>query len=209
MYEMAAKQASERGADEFELRRQRDRAAVEELLIWYTMSVDLRDWALFRSCFGEQVAVNFDPPVADVPDGPMTPEEWAAFAGAHRNVPEATQHYYSISSVRLDGNDAEALMYYRASHGGSVDAPPFLNNTYSTFRCRRTSAGWKIVEISTHSLPLSIELGPESADTFAPPDVDDAEGSSSDDGHLYPRPGRGSKRHGPASKRQRSAAKRR
>ena len=125
------------------------------------MSVDLRDWAPFRSCFAEQVRVRFDPPLADAPEEPVTPEEWAPFAGAYLDASDASQHYYSIYSIRLDDQEAEAVMYYRAGHGEHVDEPPFMHSVYSTFHCHRTSQGWKIDEISTHPIAEAIERGPD------------------------------------------------
>lgn len=161
MHEATAKQATLGGGDELALRRVRDRAEVEELLIRYTMSVDLRDWTPFQSCFAERVRVRFDPPLAEAPEEPLTPEEWAPFAGSFLGDARAPQHYYSIDSIRLEGNEAEAIMYYRAGHGEHVDDPPFLHTAYSTFQCRRTAEGWKITEISTHTVADALEQGYE------------------------------------------------
>jgi hypothetical protein len=202
MHEAAATQAIENGADELALRRVRARAAVEELLMRYTMSVDLRDWGPFRSCFADRVRVRFEPPLADVPEEPVTPEEWAPFAAVSLGAPDATQHYYSIYSIRLDDEEAEAVMHYRAGRGTHVDEPPFLHSAYATFRCRRAADGWKIVEISTHVLDATLERGPDL----------DASYSMSDEPLSETRPRRRPRK---ASKRlaakrtQRSAAKRR
>ncbi|HEU4406423.1 MAG TPA: nuclear transport factor 2 family protein [Polyangiaceae bacterium] len=160
-HQATAKQVIEGAADELALRRVHDRAAIEELLIRYTMSVDLRDWVPFRSCFADRVRVRFDPPLAEAPEEPIAPEEWAPFAGSFLASTRDSQHYYSIYPIRLDDDEAEAVMYYRAGAGEHVDEPPFLHSTYSTFRCRRTRDGWKIAEISTHSLDEAIERGPQ------------------------------------------------
>jgi hypothetical protein len=202
MYEAAAKLADEAGPDEVALRRVRDRAEIEELLLRHTMSVDLRDWELFRSCFADRVHVRFEPPVADAPDGPIAQEEWAALAGAALESPQATQHYYSFYPLRVDEDEAEAVMYYRAGHGDQVDAAPGAHSVYHTHRCRRTRAGWKIVEITAHALPDGAQLGPSSVasnDAGEPSQARPGRGS-----------GKGSKRNGVESKRtHRSAAKRR
>ena len=168
MQEGTSNHTLEEGADSPALRRVRDRAEVEELLLRYAMSVDLRDWELFRSCFGERVHVRFEPPEADMPDGPVTPDEWAVLAGRALGSAEAQQHYYSIFSVRLDEEEAEAVMYYRAGRGATVDAPAAAQSVYYTHRCRHTRAGWKIAEISMHVLPAG-ERGPAADDANGEP----------------------------------------
>ncbi len=194
----------EGGADGLALRRVHDRAEVEELLIRYTMSVDLRDWGLFRSCFAERVSVRFDPPIDDLPDEPLTPEEWAAFAGAGLDAPGAGQHYYSIYSMHVGGGEAEAVMYYREGLGEQVDAPPFGRSIYYTYRCRRTHNGWKLAEISAHALPESMERGPGPDASFGP--IDEPLSQA----RPRRRSGKGSRHQAPESKRpHRSAAKRR
>jgi len=201
MQEGTSNHTLEEGADGPALRRVHDRAEVEELLLRYAMSVDLRDWDLFRSCFGERVHVRFEPPDADVPDGPMTPDEWAVLAGRALGSAEARQHYYSIFSVRLDEEEAEAVVYYRAGRGEAVDAPAAEQSIYYTHRCRHTRAGWKIVEISTHVLPAG-ERGPNANDANA----------NGEPSQVRPRrSGHGGQRREAANgKRQkRSAAKRR
>lgn len=201
MYEAAAKQATEGAADEAALRRVRDRAEVEELLIRYTMSVDLRDWTLFRSCFGERVRVRFDPAVVEAPEGPIAPEEWAVFASVHHDTAASAQHYYSIYSIRLDSGQAEAVMCYRAGQGGGVDEGPFSHTIYYTYRCRRGPEGWKIDEISAHTLPAGLEQGPA---------LDEPRGTPPSQVRARGRVGKGAKRPGTEPKRtQRSAAKRR
>lgn len=201
MHQAAANLVSQAGPDLVALRRVHDRAEVEELLLRHTMSVDLRDWELFRSCFGERVHVRFDPPVADAPDGLVSPEEWAALAGAALESPRSMQHYYSIYPIRVEHDEAEAVMYYRSGHGDHVDAPATDHGVYYTHRCRRTRDGWKIVEISAHALPEGASIGAEheALEAGEPSQVRPRRGS-----------GKGSRRPSGDSKRtQRTAAKRR
>jgi hypothetical protein len=194
MQEATSNHGPEEGADGLALRRLCDRSAVEELLLRYAMSVDLRDWELFRSCFGDRVRVRCEPPTADVPDGPVTPDEWAALAGRALGPARAGQHYYSIFPVRLEDDEAETVMYYRAGAGDAFDAPASEHRAYLTHRCRRTRSGWKIAEISLHVLPEHSDAAPESG-----------EGPGrAGRGHGGPR-----RETGDAKRAKRSAAKRR
>jgi hypothetical protein len=129
-------------------RRARDVADVEELLLRHALGSYAGDGALVRSCFAEPAP------------GGAAPSEAAALARAGLGPLEAGQHYYSIVSVRVRAGAAEAIVHHRAGRGRGLDAAPFDPMIEFAYRCRRSPAGWRIVNIAAQRLPDAVEWGP-------------------------------------------------
>jgi SnoaL-like domain len=203
-HEVAVKRTTEGGA--VAQRQACDRTEVEDLLLKYTMSVDLREWGPFRSCFADRVLVRLDPALGESPAEPIMPEEWAPLASAHLNAPVASQHYHSIYSLEIDESrgEAEVIMQYRGGRGERIDEPLFVCSVFFTYRCRRSAQGWKIAEISARAMPEAIERGPELDASF------DLDGDIFAEARPRRRAGKGVKRQMVRVKRSpRTAAKRR
>ena len=93
-----------------------DSLAVAETVYLYATGVDRRDWALYRSLFADDVAIDFssfDPRLAP---GVVSADDWVAgliplFSGL-----SATQHSMSNPLPVIDGDTATISMYVQAHH---------------------------------------------------------------------------------------------
>ncbi len=134
-------------------RRARDVTDIEELLLRYLLGLHACDAELVRSCFAEGSRARAVAPGESV-EGRASPHGPPDGASAPR-------HYYSLYSLAVGEAEAEAVVYYCRGRGARIDAPPFGYSAFTTYRCRRTQAGWRFVDVVTNSLPESTERGPD------------------------------------------------
>ena len=124
----------------------RDRTSVEGLVKRFILGIDFRDWNTFRSCFADTVEVKLDPRTAPSPPGPVPADAWVKIARASFEPYDSTHHLVSVYAIRIDGDEAEALSYFQASHysGNPDGAPTFVQKGTYVHRFQRTEAGWRI-----------------------------------------------------------------
>ncbi len=139
------------------MRRAREAADVEELLMRYLMAIYDTDRSASSSCFAEGVEVRFAPPLFDAFESTVVPHEWAALA---RRVLASDEHCHRIHSVRVDGDEATAIGEWRAGREGEPGDGPAPTLRYE-YRCRRGQGGWQIAAIMA-CIPSSGEA-PEGA----------------------------------------------
>ncbi|ADH67532.1 MULTISPECIES: nuclear transport factor 2 family protein [Nocardiopsis] len=99
-----------------ELRRLLDRAEISEVQTRYATGTDSRDWELFRSCFTDEVEVDFGegfgPPAVR-----LTADAWVAGTAPRTESFQAAQHMRTNHVVTFDGDDhATCMAHVRASH---------------------------------------------------------------------------------------------
>jgi hypothetical protein len=131
--------------DERQLQALIDRRAISEVQIRYATGVDMRDWALYRSCFADEIEVDFSSAVGTTPQR-MKADDWVEYARRTINGLKATQHMITNHVITLNGDEATCVAYVQARHhlpndtGGSDQ----VMYGYYTNRFVRTGQGWKI-----------------------------------------------------------------
>ena len=118
-----------------------DRIAMQDLLLRYAAGVDERDFAMYESCFAENVEV-----LGFGPDPFHGRTAWVAYVKNALERFGPTQHMLGPQLATVDGDrahcrtDVQALHYLKEPEGQILT----LWATYESDMVR-TAAGWKIV----------------------------------------------------------------
>jgi hypothetical protein len=129
-----------------------DRMEITDTVIRYGTSIDLRDWARFRTCFADEIEVDFtswgggrDLSLFPAPKR-MKAEQWVAGVSKSLSGFTATQHLLANHTIDLQGDRAECLSYVQAMHylpNDRGDNELVLGGYYND-RMVRTAQGWRI-----------------------------------------------------------------
>lgn len=126
-----------------------DRAEIIDITLRYARGLDLKDWAMFRSCFADEIDADFTS-FNGLPPARVRAEDNVAFA--RENVQGlTTQHVSTNHAVEFEGDDAaNCIAYMVAQHrrpvAGSVGrAGRYDMHGHYEYRMRRTADGWRIV----------------------------------------------------------------
>lgn len=84
-------QSHEFSADDARVRRLLDRADISDVQLRYATGTDSRDWKLFRSCFTDEVEVDFSDGFGQ-PVVRVTADEWVQATAPRMESFTATQH---------------------------------------------------------------------------------------------------------------------
>lgn len=128
-----------------------DREAIAQLIVDYGHSFDLKDWALHRSIFTEEIEMDFS---ASIGDGlvRMRADDWVTGVRPFFEALDATQHLGMPLSITIEGDQAMAVTMLHAQHfdrdaiGGPVQR---MIGRYD-MRFVRLAEGWKIAGIVQH-----------------------------------------------------------
>jgi SnoaL-like protein len=133
------------------------RAEISDVVLRYATGIDRRDWPLFRSCFADQVELDF----TSWSGGEVrssNADEWVAGVAAGLSGFDATQHISSNHVHEIDGDRATCVSYMIAHHH-AVEAGERLMHKiggYYTNQLRKGADGWRI-----HACKLTVtwEMG--------------------------------------------------
>ena len=134
-----------------------DRAAISDVVHRYATGIDRRDWALFRSIFADEVALDFSSWNGAAPSR-MAADAWTAGVTASLSGFDATQHVSSNHVITLDGDAATCVSYMMALHYLLEDGQHQMQGIggYYTNRLVRGPDGWKI---QACTLTVTWEMG--------------------------------------------------
>ena len=94
-----------------------DRAAISDVQLRYATGVDTSDWALYRSCFTDEIDTDFSSAVGSPPQH-MKAGDWVEFARRTINGMKATQHMITNHVITLDrGRYVTRQSVHRRSRG--------------------------------------------------------------------------------------------
>lgn len=154
-------QSHELSTDETTVRRLLDRADISDVQIRYATGTDSRDWALFRSCFTDEVEVDFSDGFGQ-PAVRLTADEWVRATAPRMESFTATQHMITNHVITFDDDDhATCVAYVRARHhkpNSTGDSDQTVYGYY-TNRFERTSSGWRIARVKLTSLWMTGNFG--------------------------------------------------
>jgi hypothetical protein len=129
-----------------------DRLDVAETVYRYAVGIDTRDFALYRSIFADEVAIDFSS-YSGAPASMMTGDQWVAGVQPLFNGLAATQHTMTNPLAVVDGDTATCRMYMQAHHVFDPDDPAswFTIGGYyddTLVRDDRGSSGWLITGVT-------------------------------------------------------------
>ncbi|UGQ11764.1 nuclear transport factor 2 family protein [Yinghuangia sp. ASG 101] len=121
-----------------------EKARISEVLIRYATGIDQRDWALFRTCWAEDVEADYGAFGRFTDADALTDR----MARAHQGM-GPTYHRITNIAVTLDpgGDLAHARSYVHAALMTDPDRPDSWLDVFGHFEdtLRRTDDGWRIV----------------------------------------------------------------
>ena len=104
-----------RAAQESALRDCIERQAVLDVVVRYASAVDARDWMLFRSCFCDELAIDFSS-FRGAPVNGMPADAWVRGVRSGISGFDATQHLSSNHRVKISRERAHCSSAMRAQH---------------------------------------------------------------------------------------------
>lgn len=131
------------------MRRLRDRAEISDVQLRYATGTDFRDWALFRSCFTDEVEVDFSDGFGQ-PVARVNADDWVQATAPRMESFTATQHMITNVVITFEDEDrATCVAYVRAGHhlpNGTGDSDQTVYGYY-TNHFERTPSGWRIAAL--------------------------------------------------------------
>ncbi|WP_252446257.1 nuclear transport factor 2 family protein [Pseudonocardia humida] len=152
------------------MRRLHDRAEISDVQLRYATGTDSRDWELFRSCFTEEVEVDFSDGFGQ-PVVRVHADDWVTATAPRMESFRATQHMITNLVITfVDDDRATCVAYVRASHhlpNSTGDSDQTVHGYY-TNRFERTAHGWRIAAVKLTALWMTGNFGIFQA-ALAPP----------------------------------------
>ena len=130
--------------DEAKLQLLLDRAEISDVQLRYATGLDSRDWALFRSCFADEIETDFTSVFGGTPRK-TTADKWTEAARRTIVGLTATQHMITNHVINVEGDTATCVAYVQARHYLPNDTGDSIQTMfgYYTNGFIRTRAGWK------------------------------------------------------------------
>jgi 3-phenylpropionate/cinnamic acid dioxygenase small subunit len=122
-----------------------DRAEISDVQLRYATGLDMRDWVAFRSCFTDEIEVDFTSLFGGSPRK-VSADSWAEAARRTVSGLAATQHMITNHVITLDRDEALCVAYVQAQHylpNEKGDSTQTMGGYY-TNRFVRTPVGWRI-----------------------------------------------------------------
>jgi 3-phenylpropionate/cinnamic acid dioxygenase small subunit len=147
--------------DETSLRYLLDRAEISDVQLRYATGTDSHNWELFRSCFADDIEVDFSEGFG-MPIVNLKADEWINGVAPRMESFKATQHMITNHVITFDDEDhATCVAYVRATHhlpNSTGDSDQTVYGYY-TNRFERTSSGWRIVKLKLTSVWMTGNFG--------------------------------------------------
>jgi hypothetical protein len=139
--------------DAIRLQRLVDRAEISDVQLRYATGVDSRDWAVFRSCFADEIEGDFSS-VFGTPPVRLGADEFVATIAPVMSALTATQHMMTNLVITFDDADhATVVAYVRAIHhnAGAAGGTEQTVYGYYTNAFVRTADGWRMSKVKLTS----------------------------------------------------------
>ncbi|GAA3580326.1 nuclear transport factor 2 family protein [Kribbella ginsengisoli] len=131
---------------ESSLRYLLDRAEIADVQLRYATGTDSRDWDLFRSCFTDEVEVDFSEGFGQ-PVVRLSADDWVKATAPRMESFQATQHMITNVVITFEDDDhATVVAYVRARHHlpNPTGSPDQTVYGHYTNKFVRTASGWRI-----------------------------------------------------------------
>jgi hypothetical protein len=147
-----------------ELRRLIDEHEIRKLVIAFSIGMDSRDAALFRSAFADEVDLDIPPRAADVIvlQGKVDADAYAEQVIRLLSGFEATQHVSTNHMITVDGDRATCICYTHATHYLPIPSGEdwlTAGSRYSLEAERFPDKGWRFVKFRSTRMFSDGNLG--------------------------------------------------
>jgi SnoaL-like domain len=117
---------------------------VARVMLRFGRALDTGDWAAYRSCFTDQVNIDFKR-LTGQDEVRVSADLWTRFAEQILS-PVRRHHTYTNWDIRVDGDRAYALVYMTARHWKATDLGGSENTQYGWYDVwfERAGDGWLI-----------------------------------------------------------------
>ena len=121
-----------------------DRMEITDLVNRVAVAVDSRDWEGVRSCFADEVEVDYTSLNGGAPATVRADDLVAGWRGGLSGF-EATQHIVTNHVIAIEGDEATCRAYVHATHllAARFGDPLWKVAGSYTYRLQRTPVGWK------------------------------------------------------------------
>lgn len=132
--------------DEAKLQLLIDKAEISEVQLRYATGLDMRDWVAFRSCFADEIEVDFSSVFGGGGPRKVSGDKWTQAARRTVGGLQATQHMITNHVITVNGDEALCIAYVQAQHYLPNDKGESTQTMggYYTNHFVRTAAGWRI-----------------------------------------------------------------
>jgi hypothetical protein len=120
-----------------------DRAQIGEVIHRYPVSIDARDWKLFRSIFTDEIEVYLGSPIQMPKLRTVSADEFTDQVTGVISRFDVTQHFLTDYHLEINGNDAMCVSYMQARHF-KQGQPTWDMGGYYTYHLIRVGESWKI-----------------------------------------------------------------
>jgi len=93
-----------------------DRAEISDCQLRYATGLDMRDWKCFRSCFADEIEVDFSSIFPGDWPRTVSADRWTESARRTISGLQATQHMITNHVITVEGDKALCVAYVRAHH---------------------------------------------------------------------------------------------
>ena len=123
-----------------------DRAEISDVQLRYATGIDMRDWALYRTCFADEIEVDFSSVFGGGGPRKVSGDRWTETVRRTISGLQATQHLITNHVITVDGDTAQCVAYLQAQHYLPNDKGDSLQTMggYYTNHFIRTPQGWRI-----------------------------------------------------------------
>jgi SnoaL-like domain len=120
-----------------------DSAQIGEVIHRYPVSIDSRDWKLFRSIFADEIQVYLGPPIQPPRLRTVSADRFTERVTSVITRFDVTQHFLTDYHVQVNGNEAVWVSYMQARHF-KQGQPTWDMGGYYTYNLVRVGDSWKI-----------------------------------------------------------------
>jgi SnoaL-like domain len=120
-----------------------DRAQIGEVIHRYPVSIDARDWKLFRSIFSDEIQVYLGPPVQTPKLRTVSADRFTEQVTGIISRFDVTQHFLTDYHVEINGDDALYVSYMQARHF-KKGQPTWDMGGYYRYHLIRAGESWQI-----------------------------------------------------------------
>jgi SnoaL-like protein len=120
-----------------------DRVQIGEVIHRYPVSIDARDWKLFRSIFTDEIQVYLGPPAEGLKLRSLSADKFTERVTNVITRFDVTQHFLTDYHVEVNVNEAVCVSYMQARHF-KRGQPTWDMGGYYTYNLVRVGDSWKI-----------------------------------------------------------------
>lgn len=127
-----------------------DRAEVADVVSRYAQGIDTRDFALLRTCYTDEIEMDFSPTVVGMTRTHFRADEWVEMVSRFHSQFDGTEHILVPEGIDVDGDSARCYAVMHASHfkRDAKGSPHHLIAGSYDMTFMRTADGWKMSKAS-------------------------------------------------------------